>query len=156
MNDILFRIKYFIENKNISIRKFELSIGASNGLIGNAIKKNSDIQSKWISKIIEIYNINPTWLLTGEGPMLRSEIMDQELQKKNDMPPVTNSPPACPLCYEKERIIKEKERIIAAHEETIALLKEQLQEYRSKVKEGDTVFIAAKTSTPEPEPSKLK
>lgn len=127
MNDILFRIKYFIENKNISIRKFELSIGASNGLIGNAIKKNSDIQSKWISKIIEIYNINPTWLLTGEGPMLR------ETTEYNNGPPaqIAAKPKqeynTCPLC-------KEKDKVIAAQEKTIALLEEQLRECKSKVK----------------------
>lgn len=72
MMPIIKRVKQFIEAKGLSVRQFEISIGASNGLIGNAIKKGTDIQSKWISIIIETYNINPNWLLTGEGEMLKS------------------------------------------------------------------------------------
>jgi len=143
----------------MKITRYKISkeTGISETNLLNIYKGKNKPSVDFIEKILNIYKVlNPTWLLTGEGPMLRSEITDQEPQKKNDIPPVTNSPPACPLCYEKERIIKEKERIIAAHEETITLLKEQLQEYRSRAKEGDTVFIAAKTPTQEPEPAKLK
>lgn len=150
MNNILFRIKYFIEYKNLSIRQFELSIGASNGLIGNAIKKNSDIQAKWISKIIEIYNINPTWLLMGEGPMLRTETAP--VMQATQEPPPAPSPPACPICKEKERVITEKERTIELQQKTIALLEEQLRECRqSKAKEGEPA-----QPVHGPEPAKLK
>ena len=71
---ILARISYFIEFKGVSFRQFELSIGASNGLISGSLKKSTDIGSKWLSKIIEAYpDINPAWLLTGEGNMLRTD-----------------------------------------------------------------------------------
>ena len=49
------------------MRAFEQSIGASNGLIGRAINKNSDISASWVSKIIETYpELDINWLLTGE------------------------------------------------------------------------------------------
>jgi hypothetical protein len=110
MKTIIDRIREFIENNNISIRQFEISIGASNGLISNAIKKGTDIQSKWISKIIEIYKINPIWILTGEGEMLRAAGQGQPPHKmaQKEEP----KPPGCPLCAEKDKIINQLEKMI--------------------------------------------
>lgn len=66
------RINEFIENQGFSIRAFEQKISASNGLIRKAIANNTDIQSKWLTNIVENYpQINPEWLLTGKGAMLR-------------------------------------------------------------------------------------
>ena len=68
------RIKIFIESQGISIRSFEQMITASNGLIRKAIANNTDIQSKWVSIIVEKYpHLNPDWLLTGHGPMLKTQ-----------------------------------------------------------------------------------
>ena len=68
---MLERIKQLIDNELISIRKFEQIIGASEGVIGRAIRNRSDIQSKWIELIAENYpQYNPTWLLTGKGDKL--------------------------------------------------------------------------------------
>lgn len=66
------RIGEFIENQGISIRSFEQKISASNGLIRKALTNKTDIQSKWLSIIVDNYpQINPEWLLTGQGEMLR-------------------------------------------------------------------------------------
>lgn len=66
------RINEFIEYQGLSIRAFEQKISASNGLIRKAIANNTDIQSKWLTNIVENYpQINPEWLLTGKGAMLR-------------------------------------------------------------------------------------
>jgi len=68
------RIKIFIENQGISIRAFEKKISASNGLIRKAIANNTDIQAKWATAIVENFpHINPEWLLTGNGCMLRDD-----------------------------------------------------------------------------------
>lgn len=68
------RIAVFIQSKGLSIRKFEKSIGASNGAISRAIIKQSDIGSIWLSKIIREYpDINPEWLLSGVGNMLQKD-----------------------------------------------------------------------------------
>lgn len=70
---MIHRINEFIEKNGISVRAFEQKIGASNGLIRKAIANNTDIQSKWISAIIDNFpQINPDWLLTGDGEMLRT------------------------------------------------------------------------------------
>ena len=68
------RISEFIESQGISLRAFEQTIGASNGLIRKAIAKNTDIQSKWIESIVENYpHISLEWLITGQGGMLKTE-----------------------------------------------------------------------------------
>ena len=40
------RLEQFIKNQGFSVRAFEISIGASDGMIRRAIKNNTDIQSK--------------------------------------------------------------------------------------------------------------
>ncbi|CAA0255081.1 S24 family peptidase [Tenacibaculum maritimum] len=71
---IVERIKEFIDFKDIKVTSFERKIGASKGVLSRSIKNKTDIQSKWASKIVENYpQINATWLLTGEGSMLKDE-----------------------------------------------------------------------------------
>ncbi len=72
-NHITDRIKDIVKYLGISYRKFEKSIEASNNSIQTAIKRKSDIKAKTLNKILQVYpEINPMWLLTGEGEMLRS------------------------------------------------------------------------------------
>lgn len=72
MQSIVERIGEIVAGKGISMRSFEKNIGVSNGAIGNAIKKRADIGSSVVSRIIEKYSdVNPIWLLTGEGNMLK-------------------------------------------------------------------------------------
>jgi phage repressor protein C with HTH and peptisase S24 domain len=67
------RIQQFIESLHISIRAFEQNIGASNGLIRKAIANQTDIQSKWVSAIVDNYpQLNAGWLVSGKGDMLKS------------------------------------------------------------------------------------
>lgn len=70
------RLEQFIKNQGLSIRSFEISIGASDGMIRRAIKNNTDIQSKWLSAAADNYpDLNIDWLLTGRGSMLKSDSM---------------------------------------------------------------------------------
>lgn len=68
MSTILDRIAQIANNENISIGKLERVIGASKGVLSRAIANKSDIQSKWIIKIVENYpQYSGDWLLTGRG-----------------------------------------------------------------------------------------
>lgn len=81
MGNILSRIQDIAHNEGITIGALERCIGASKGVLSRAINNGTDIQSKWISILVENYpQYSPTWLLTGEGSMLRRE------QKKAEMP----------------------------------------------------------------------
>ena len=72
MGNISDRIAQIIKKEGISTRAFEQQIGCSNGVISKCINKGTDISSQWVSKIIETYSeVDPKWLLTGEGKMLQ-------------------------------------------------------------------------------------
>lgn len=63
------RLKTFIDYKKMSVRAFERTCGLSFGFVGNM--KNS-MQPDKITKIIHCFpELNPGWVMTGEGEMLK-------------------------------------------------------------------------------------
>lgn len=70
----LHRIKEYIDFKGISIRSFEKSAGFSNGSFASQLKAEKTIGVDRVENILHVYDeINPEWLLTGNGSMLRSD-----------------------------------------------------------------------------------
>ena len=55
MSTILERIKVLCDKNNVTITALETTIGASKGVLSRALANNTDIQSKWIIKIVENY-----------------------------------------------------------------------------------------------------
>jgi hypothetical protein len=74
------RLMQFIKYSGLSARQFDLSIGASNGYTLRMSKNRASIGSDVIENILRIYpDLNVVWLLTGEGPMLKSQQEDEIL-----------------------------------------------------------------------------
>lgn len=116
MNSILKNFKQIAENEGITISKLELIIGASKGVLSRAIANNSDIQSKWISKIVEIYpNYSCEWLIKSEGPMIRKN------NSNNDFDPIL-----------AEQNINYKE-LAEARKETIESMKKEILHLEEKI-----------------------
>ena len=85
MNTIPQRIKHLTYSLKISVAAFEKNIGASNGTIATAITKDSNISGAILNKILIRYTeLSPDWLITGTGPMLRSEIKGTGAQDAKD------------------------------------------------------------------------
>lgn len=71
---ILERIKDFIDTKGISVSAFERSIGMSNASFGKSLKNGGAIGTDKLENILNTYpEINPNWLITGNGSMLKSD-----------------------------------------------------------------------------------
>ena len=91
---IVRRIKQFIDAKGISIASFERSIGMSNASFGKSYKNGGAIGSDKIENILSVYpDINPSWLLTGSGKMLKSEeaaATDNKKKKEKGVVPEAN------------------------------------------------------------------
>jgi hypothetical protein len=93
MNRIIDRFDKYMEQNELNDNKVTVSLKISVGLLGKSRVEGKDLSKKIVEKILNFYNdINPKWLLTGEGPMLKHP---EPLTKNEDMDPKT-----------EERIIK--------------------------------------------------
>lgn len=131
---MLTRLAQFIEYKHLSVRAFEISIGASDGMLRRAIKNSTDIQSKWLSVIAEKYHdLNIYWLLTGKGDMLKNDSLIYIPPKKVEPSVIYRDNP-------------EKDEIIQLQREQIQLLKEKLSQFDSPnlvdARFGDPALVA--------------
>jgi Peptidase S24-like len=64
----------YLKYKGISVNKFSTEIGVSNSYFSKQIKENGSIGSKIMQEIVKKYeDINPEWLLTGKGAMLKTD-----------------------------------------------------------------------------------
>lgn len=75
MSAVKSRLEQFIKAMNLSTRSFERSINASVGFVRNIRQSISPDKQ---SDILKVYpNLNMTWLLLGEGDMLRESNVTQ-------------------------------------------------------------------------------
>lgn len=71
------RVGEYIEAKGISYYAFENSLGASRGSISKAVKDGKSIGSNVLEKILATYtDLDPSWLLTGQGEMFLDGTQD--------------------------------------------------------------------------------
>jgi hypothetical protein len=88
------RFFLFLEIKGLSYTKVEKRMGISNGYFGKMRNRNASVGSNVIEKIVyEFPELNPTWLITGEGLMLRenNKIINKELYTHGgDFYPISN------------------------------------------------------------------
>ncbi|MEI7486940.1 MAG: hypothetical protein WCJ72_05935 [Chryseobacterium sp.] len=68
------RIKQFIDYKELTLNSFSISVGASNSYFNKILRDNNSIGSDRIEKILRTYpEINPEWLILGNGEMLKTK-----------------------------------------------------------------------------------
>ena len=71
------RIKQISDNENIKITQLEEKLGASKGVFSRSLKNDTDIQSKWLTILVENYpRYNTRWLLTGKGQMIEEVVQN--------------------------------------------------------------------------------
>lgn len=81
MDTILSRIQELAATEGITIGALERVIGASKGVLSRAISNGTDIQSKWIQRLVENYpQYSASWLLSGKG--------DKFSDKNKDLPTI--------------------------------------------------------------------
>lgn len=118
MSNTVKRIKEYIDYKGISIRKFEESIGFSNGAFASQYKKNKTIGVDKVEKILQVYlDINPVWLLTGQDSMILQSYNDSDMTSKRGRIPESGF-----------GSVDYKEKYIEELEKQIELLKDDLKQ----------------------------
>lgn len=97
------RLGEYIEYKGVSFYAFENALGASRGSISKAVKGNKSIGSEVLENILNHYqDINPEWLLTGRGKML----------KEGKTPPDSEAEPNVSIVSEPSPQYQVREKII--------------------------------------------
>ena len=122
---MLERLKQYIDYKGISISAFEKSIGMSNASFGKSLKNHGTIGANKLETILNVYSdLNPVWLLTGQGQMLKDNIGHTQIGDVNtiDHSPIHVSTDASEVTRLKSEI-KHLEELLAAKDEIINLLK---------------------------------
>lgn len=110
---ILSRIKEFIDSKGISISAFEKSIGVANASFGKPLKVGGNIGSDKLENILSIYtDLNPIWLMTGEGNMLISSNVHDKNAYPNAYQDAYLSPKSENESEDKDANLPQKERLI--------------------------------------------
>lgn len=68
------RLYKYLEYEGIKPTRFEKDVGLSNGYLGTQLRRNADLGESVINKILDnCLQLNPEWLITGNGKMLKEE-----------------------------------------------------------------------------------
>lgn len=88
MKPILARIRAIITQNGISDSQFAKEMNAAQTTISNMFQRDSEPRSDLLEKIITTYNVNPKWLLLGEGEMINAiqEPKKEITEKKHKIP----------------------------------------------------------------------
>jgi len=125
MDSVLKRIKEIADREGVSITSLEAAIGASKGVFSRALANGTDIQSKWLVKLIENYpHYSSEWLLTGNGEVKKSDTLTN-LTGNN--PPNGGTDLTHELIQTLKKVISTQEITIRSQETTIHTLKQRIK-----------------------------
>lgn len=78
------RLKYYLDNRDYNFNQLAVGIGISNSYFSKMYKNKGSLGEEIINKILLFYeNLNPDWLLTGRGEMLRNSPNSSEIDIKS-------------------------------------------------------------------------
>lgn len=82
VSNVLERLNRIISYYDLSLRKFAISLGVHYNTIQNTFYRQSDVSFSILNKVITTYpEINPEWLMTGKGEMIRDVNEMKEMTK---------------------------------------------------------------------------
>jgi len=129
MEAISERVKQIVDYKEISVKRFERKIGTGNNSISMGIKNKSNLSGNILIKILNSYSdINPVWLLTGKGKMLKKVVKKSFFSTKDreNLVDELSSSYALKTSTSKDETIASLKLNLESQKETIALLKEKI------------------------------
>lgn len=116
------RLIQFIEFKNVSVRKFEQICGLGPTYVAHLPER---ISNSKLAKIRMAYpDLNPQWLLYGDGDMV-FESQETLMEQANRLDAIGAM----------QQVIESKDALIAGKDEVIATLREAIEIYRKRVAE---------------------
>ena len=84
MREKISRFDKFMKVKGLNDNQVTIQCGLSQGLLSQARKGKSDLGNGSIEKILSVYqDLSKVWLLTGEGEMLKSSVINHNVVQGN-------------------------------------------------------------------------
>lgn len=141
METVKDRIITYIKHTGISQKKFEETVGISNGYVNNVKASPS---STVLQKIFGAYpELNKDWLLTGEGPMLTSDLSGSVHQQStgDNSPNVNGSGNVVGggAVEDMATALRKALGTIETQSSTISTLTEIIQELRQQINENNNL-----------------
>lgn len=144
METVKDRIITYIKYTGISQKKFEETVGISNGYVNNVKASPS---STVLQKIFGAYpELNKDWLLTGEGPMLTSDMSGSVHQQSSgdNSPNVNGSGNVVGgvgggAVEDMATALRKALGTIETQSSTISTLTEIIQELRQQINENNNL-----------------
>ena len=127
------RLIRFIKYKNLSQKRFEAAVGLSNGYVNNIRRSVTAEKLQLIA--LRFPELNKSWLLTGEGEMLASDVMPM---RKSELEEYTETKAGLKFYTREDNQLVMKVPIVP-----IAALGSPEDEFAELIKEheGDTVSV---------------
>lgn len=118
------RIVQIIEKYKLNNSKFERMASISNGYIAKQFKTESDVGESILVKILECFReINPDWLILGEGPMFRPKNAENAVSSVSE--------PSAE--YKNNETLTILKAALEDKQEIIELLKEKIKKLEDKL-----------------------
>lgn len=137
------RLYTYLAEYSLKPTAIEKAIGLSNGYLSAQKKRNADMGEGIMNKVIDYcQEISPEWLLTGQGPMLRSK-QEQSTPQLVEQQNICSETTAYYKMYKEEReenkILNDK---IAQMSVEIGTLKAQLNQVSLGLEKSEESPIA--------------
>lgn len=135
MNDIRERILQYIEYKSITRYRLCQDLGFSQGYLD----KKGAIGSDKCLRIIKYYpDMNPEWLLTGEGNMLRNEHITEN--KDTNIDNISNTKDEISLLRKENESLKREVALLNENRELLTYKLQNLEKEISKINEENSTI----------------
>lgn len=88
------RTAYILASINETIPTIGEKLGVNRNTITAYKKGKGDLKGVVIENLVSVYSVNPTWLLTGEGPIYKDK--EPKSEKQNQTATDNDPPESCP------------------------------------------------------------
>jgi transcriptional regulator with XRE-family HTH domain len=92
METIYQRIAKVLQDSGKLQPEFADSIGVSGRTLFTYLRAHSKVSVDALAKICMIYNVDANWLLTGEGPIYKSDSTSSQVSDMDSVQPVQQEP----------------------------------------------------------------
>ncbi|AXG69659.1 hypothetical protein KORDIASMS9_01885 [Kordia sp. SMS9] len=128
---IIDRILVFIKHKNLSMRAFDQSINVGNGYTSKQSKSKASVGSDVLERIIGTYpDLNPLWLLTGDGKMTIELTKDEKNTNGTDESPLQYNSIDEIIDHKIERAMQRQIQLLLDKLDTFPTMEEIREEIR--------------------------